>query len=200
MPPKAHAKLKTSVSIVPIGSQVAIISLIFVSAMCLCVTFFFIWHNKDFLIPLISASAIFLVAIVLWFRSHRDIDQGALPPTTIADSDGLHSTSISFHPRSMESDMDLDALGRVVSAMRLRSILPQPDGLVDDEGREIPNSQDEAQGRIDAINEETRAIHQFLSRSRSPDTADGVAQFPPQLSGLPHPNSLSDGTKPDDKS
>lgn len=62
--------------------------------------------------------------------------------------------------------------------MRNRSLLPDPDGLVDDKGQPIPNSQYKARDRIATTNDQIkRKFELVFGRFREPDAGNRFEQY-----------------------
>ena len=153
---KLMAKVKASISLVPTGSHVVILSLIGILALCLGCAFIFIWYSVDYWPPLISAGILFAAVVLFWLRSHRHVDDRFVPPVEMSMTDGTNSTTLSMHPRGLPAGQQLKLIERAMSAMQHRKPLPEPDGLVDEKGIPIPLSQEEARQRVEAANNEVR--------------------------------------------
>ena len=191
-------KINASVSLTPPGSHVVILSLIAILGISLVATFAFVFYDANYWIPLIVSTVILIVIVVFWLRSHRDIDHASITPTTLSTTDGNNSTAISLHPRAKSSAEELAALERILSTMRNRSLLPDPDGLVDDKGQPVPNSQHDARERIASTNDRTRKeFESGFGHFREPDAGNRFEQS--TLSDTPELGEIQEANFPNDR-
>lgn len=195
------ARLNAAIRIIPSGSQVTIVSLIGIFAVCLFIAFYFLWHGREFLVPLFSAAFILLVIVVFWLRSHRDVDQNVSPALEISSSTGSDQTMVSIPPRLIASNRDLDRIERVIAAMKYRHPLPPADGLVGEDGSVIAHSEQEARKRTDEINEAVRATFEnFFSNPDILDRNPSGTQSARRARGLPMADSARDANRGDSAS
>ena len=152
------SKIGAKISVNPKGSHAVILCLVGVLLFCLSATFFFIYDEKNYWPPLIFSLVLLAIIVLLWFLSHRDIDGGSIPPVNISTTDGTKSTTLSLHHRSIPEGGALAAFLQALSQVINRSPLPEPDGLVDHDGKPIPESVDEAKQRVDAANSQSEQI------------------------------------------
>lgn len=152
------SKIGTKVDINPKGSHVVILCLVGILLFCLASTFFFIYHEMNYWPPLIFSLVLLAIIVLLWFLSHRDIDGRSIPPVNISMTDGVRSTTLSLHHRSITEGDSRAALLQVLSQALYRSQLPEPDGLVDHEGQPNPEAVEEAKRRVDAANSQSDQI------------------------------------------
>ena len=191
-------KLKASVNLTPPGSHVVILSLISILGISLLAVFVFVLYDENYWIPLTVSAVLLIVVVVFWFRSHRDIDHVSISPTTLSTTDGNNSTTLSMHPRAKHSAEELAAMERIFSMMRNRSPLPDPDGLVDNKGEPIPNSQHDAQERIALTNDRIRMeFESVFGHTHEPKARDQVEQL--TLPDTPELGEIPDANLPDDK-
>ena len=167
---KLIPRVKASISIIPTGSHVVILALVGILALCLICSFLFIWHNVDYWPPLVF-SGILLVAIVfLWLHSHRHVDDRFLPPAEVTIKDGITETTISMHPRGLSSSEQLNNFEKILSVIQHQGLLPEPDGLVDENGIPVPRSEEEARQIVDAVNYEVK--QKFDAMNSHPNVFD----------------------------
>ena len=191
-------KLKASVSLTPPGSHIAILSLIVILGISLLVTFAFVFYGTNYWIPLTASAVLLIVIVVFWFHSHRDIDHASISPTTLSTTDGNNSTTFSVHPRAKHSVEEFAVMERILSTIRNRSPLPDPDGLVDKNGRPVPNSQHDARERVASTNSRTRKeFESIFGRPHEPNTVDQAEQL--TFSDTPELGDIQDVNLPDDK-
>ena len=191
-------KINASVSLTPPGSHVVISSLIAILGISLITTFAFVFYDENYWIPLIVSTVILIVIVVFWLRSHRDIDHASITPTTLSTTDGSNSTTISIHPRAKPPPEELAALERIISTVRNRSLLPDPDGLVDDKGQPVPNSQHDARERIASTNDRTRKeLESIFGHVREPVAGHRFEQL--TLSDTPELGEIRETNFPNDK-
>lgn len=152
--PGQISKIEALIKIVPKGSQVVLLALVFVLALCVNGLISLMLENLNFW-PLLGLVVMLLAAIVfLWLQSYRSVDDGTLPPVDISVSDGTKSAKLSIHPRASPFSDQLKLLERAFSAMHNRKPLPDPDGLVDENGVPVPSSEVDARQKVDLVNEE----------------------------------------------
>ena len=182
------SKIGAKIDISPRGSHVVILCLVVALLFCLAATFFFIHHEKNYWPSLIIALVILAVIVLLWFLSRRDIDGESIPPVNISMTNGAKSTTLSLHHRSITEEDSRAALLQILSQALNRSPLPEPDGLVDHDGKPLPESIDEARQRVDAANSQSEQIlNTVFSEPSSLQNQEAVQQ-----------DSLLQDSKPDD--
>ncbi len=155
---RLFSKFNTRISVSPKGSHAIILSLVGVLLFCLATTFFFIYHEKNYWPSLILSVAILIVIVLLWLSSRQDVDGSSIPSVNISTTDGTNSTTVSMHHRSIAEGDRLTAFLQVLSQVLNRSPLPEPDGLVDSDGKPVPQSIDEARQRIESANNQSEQI------------------------------------------
>ena len=188
------ARLRATVRLDPKGSQVVLLSLIVVMAVCFVSAFVFAWHEVNFWLPATIGLLLLVVVVWFWLRSQGDVDYATLPPVELLSRDGERSTLISFHPNSPPTGQMLEVLERVAS-LRHSKPLPKPDGLLDEAGHPVAGSQEEASRRVGVANEEVRravaTLEMWLGRQ-----GDMPAVEQPQLDVEPAREEL-EGNRPD---
>ena len=190
--PGLSSKIRTSVNLSPAGSHVVIVSLVGVDALCFLSAFIFIWHNKNYWPPFGVACALLLIIAFLWLRSHRHIDDGSSSPLVLSKKEGDTSTKISIPLRGMHQRQLAALYERMLSTFQNRKPLPEPDGLIDDEGQPVPDSVGEARQQVEAVNHEWERVVDTLENrpSFSPQFEEGaqpasiVAPEPSQLDSV----------------
>ena len=197
---KLLTKIKASVYLIPEGSHVVILALVALLGLSLICTFIFIFYNVSYWLP-ISVSAVLLGTIIFfWCGSHRDVDNKKLSPIKFSHSVGNSSTNITIPPGGLSSSEKLKFVEHVVSLLRYQKPLPASDGVVDDDGNPIPQSQEEARERVETINSEVRKSHETFgvmdSQSNSPDHHQFISQ--PNFKVIPEVEKTNEFNKSDD--
>ena len=166
---KLRMNVKALVNIVPKGSQVVPLSFVMVGALCLACTCFFVWKGVDYVIPLVAAVVLLVVAALMWIMSAQRVDDASIPPVNITSTDGVNSTAISLHHRALPALQNAHLLERLLLTVQHRKPLPEPDGLVDKDGIPVPHSQNAAQKKVEAANQQAqRGIDEILSLYQMP--------------------------------
>lgn len=186
---RLFSKFNTRIRVSPKGSHAIILSLVGVLLFCLATTFFFIYHEKNYWPSLILSVAILIVIVLLWLSSRQDVDGSSIPSVNISTTDGTNSTTVSMHHRSIAEGDRLTAFLQVLSQVLNRSPLPEPDGLVDSDGKPVPQSIDEARQRIESANNQSEQIlNTVFAEPASLDNQEAVQQD----SSLQDPTSSAD--------
>lgn len=167
---KLIPRVKASVSIIPTGSHVVILALVGIMALCLICSFLFVWLGLNYWPPLVFSGILLVVIVFLWFRSHRHVDDKSLPPTELTIKDEITETTISMHPRGLPFNEHLKMWERVISMIQHQRLLPEPDGLVDKNGKVIPQSEHRARQRINVVNREAK--QKFNATNTNPNDFD----------------------------
>ena len=172
---QAKADLSTKISLRPVGSQVLLVAIVIVSGMCFLTGFFFLWYDRSgWPIPVLTGAILALLALFAWFTSKRDVDFSHASPTQIITPTGLEVTA---DARSLASPDLLQGLTRVLQIVNHREPLPDPDGLVNNEGVPVEGSKADAVSRVCAINQLIRKqTGEFTTMFSSDDQADVVRQ------------------------
>ncbi|MCY4003048.1 MAG: hypothetical protein OXF33_05010 [Rhodospirillales bacterium] len=159
---KIKANVRASINVAPKGSQVVLISLVLVLFFCLACTIFSAPLGIERWVPSVAAAILLIVIVGMWFSSAQHIDDASIPPFNVVSSDGDTSTSISLNHKSLLALQDAQALEQLLSIVQHRKPLPEPDGLIDENGTLVPQSQSAAQERVEAINEQARQAKEEL--------------------------------------
>lgn len=150
------ANLNTDVNITPSRSQVVLVALIAVICICFLVGFFFLWEEKDYAwVPLSIGLIIVLMVLYAWFKAQKDTDLEHASPTTLTDAAG---NAISTDSRALMSPVGIQAVERIYNLISHRVPLPRADGVVDSSGKPVPNTEAEANTRVDKVNSEAQEI------------------------------------------
>nr|VFK59955.1 MAG: hypothetical protein BECKUNK1418G_GA0071005_100957 [Candidatus Kentron sp. UNK]VFK70179.1 MAG: hypothetical protein BECKUNK1418H_GA0071006_102457 [Candidatus Kentron sp. UNK] len=135
---------------------VVLVSLIFLAGVCFISGFAFLWESKDYAwVPLSIGAILCLFVIVAWFRAQKDTDLENATPTTVADSFG---NQITTDTRALTSLVAVKNIGELFTDLMHREPLPEPDGLIDDKGNPIPNTEREAKNKVDQANDKAKEI------------------------------------------
>ena len=153
---KLSPRIKASISLIPTGSQVVVLALVGIFALCLFCSFLFIWHNVNYWPPLIFSFMLFVAIVFLWLRSHRQVDDRTLPLAEVSIKDEIGERKISMHPRGLPSKELLKNFETILSITQNQKPLPDPDGLVDENGSPIPQSKKKARQNVDAVNNQVK--------------------------------------------
>lgn len=156
------AEVSANVQIKPRGSQVFLVSLSVLSAVCFGLGAWLLSDQNTSGYWFVAAGVLLpLSCFPFWWRSQSDIDQGAPHPTTIALSNG---NVITLDSRLLVSGTAIDGLGRLAEVFN-RQPLPAPDGLIDANKQVIPNSSAEAVAKVNALNQETHLRSQQIAEA-----------------------------------
>ena len=178
---KFGANLRASANIIPKGSHVVIVALIILLAICLLTGFLFLWFKPEhysYSIPPFVFSVVFIILIAwFWFVSYKNIDSHLSSPTSITLRDDDTYLALTTDASSIRTPEGIEALERCLSMARQRRPLPEPDGLVDEKGRPIPESNQEAIERIRALNNIVHEMSEMIFKHSEKTTKDeGVVQ------------------------
>lgn len=144
------ASFKAAVAVRPIKSQVFLVVLAIIGASCLAFGFFLLreYHSYAWL-PMAVGAVILLVSCLGWLIAQKDTDLEAGLPTTITDSKGF---SLSTDTRTLNSPNKVMQLASLLTIIAQRQTLPEPEGLVDENGKPISGSKEEAKCRVADVN------------------------------------------------
>lgn len=182
----ASASVDTKISIIPTFSHAFLGMLLLLGFLPLLASLIFLWFDKDtWWIPFCIFVAIFIVAVLGWLLSRKSIDMSTSSPTTISDSSG---NQIITDARSLESQNAIASIGYLFQSFGERKPLPEPEGLIDEEYKTIPDSKADAILRANQINEEirnqTQSFFDELSRNTQGVVQDRQALSNPSYQGL----------------
>ena len=194
---KLLSRMKALIRIAPTGSHVVLLSLVGVLALCLFSTFSFIRDGIDYCVPLAFAAVLFCAVVWLWLRSQRHLDDAPKPPITMSYRDGNTSTKVSIHLGGLRPNEQLAVLERGLSALQHRKPLPEPDGLVDEHGRPVPQSEEEARHRVEVANRVALAGTNTNADLSAVESSAERAQ--PALIVEPQPTQFDDTNRPSDE-
>ena len=155
-------KIKAKVKLVPKGSQVVILALVVILGISLIFTFYFFSINVSIFLPLSVSIVLLITIIVLWLLSHRHVDNKHQQSTEISILEENSSTRITIPQGELSSNDYLKIFEQAISSTIYRKPLPVPDGLVDQSGNPVPQSQDNAQRKVEVINSELRSLQDKL--------------------------------------
>lgn len=148
-----RAELRTGIDLKPERSQVFVVTLALISAICLSVGFLFLWFKPEYSwVPLTVGLCIVAGSIYTWQESHKDIDLANATPTSISDK--RSGVDITTDTRVLAAPEIVRHLERLFSSLSHRIPLPEPDGLVDNRGSPLPGKKQEAIERVQKVNEE----------------------------------------------
>lgn len=137
-------------------SQSVLVLLIVVGLICYVSGFAFMWYEKPgYWVPLILGSLIFTFVFHAWYKAQNDTDLENSLPTSINDCFG---NSVSTDMRALKSPEFVQVLHDLFSVGANREPLPEPDGLVNEQGKPIPNSRQEASKAVTKVNSEAEIL------------------------------------------
>ena len=161
--PNDFGKFSESLKIHPIGSQVVIVVLSLVLAMCLYYGFRFLeLKSEDIWVPFIAAAVLLISIIYLWLKSHKNVDAGPVTSSRFMAQIDDQIVLIETDPRTLESEDNISLFERILSTVRHRRSLPEPAGLVDDNGEPVPNSKGEAETIVKHSNERVDRMRRLV--------------------------------------
>lgn len=143
-------KLNANVSAKPIRSHALLLIMALAGLICLVIAFFFLWHQLSvFWIPLVLGIALLAFVGIAWFWSQRDVDWANATPLSVTSREGdVVTTDI----RALKVMGALEKIVTLCTSLANRTPLPPPDGLIDVNGRPIPESAKDAVSRINEVN------------------------------------------------
>jgi hypothetical protein len=187
------ASLKANISVTPKLSQSVIVTLILVSLVPLSVGFYFLWHEKSYVwVPFFIFLLLIGLAITCWWKSQKVIDMSNASPTTVLDKDG---NQIITDSRMLESANAVEQMGILFQSIGARQPLPEPDGLVNETGEIIENSQSNALQRANEINQNIKEDTDYFIQKAikgNVEATQGARQLIHE-----HYNNVLDHNKPD---
>ena len=154
----ASVSLGAKIFVSPVLSHSVLTIILFISILPLCAGILFLWYDKDhsWILFLISFLLIIIVCVG-WWRSQKFIDLGSSNPTIISDKHGNH---IVTDARTLESENSVAQLGFLLQSIGMRNPLPEPNGLVDNKGDTLPDTQHKAIELVNNINNNLREKNQ----------------------------------------
>lgn len=148
----SKASFIAKVGISPKLSHAFLSILLLLSLVPLLAGFVFLWFEKETAwIPFFIFILLLLLAVLGWLLTRKSIDMSNSIPTTLRDRNGNVVTTDS---RSLESSNAVTAIGSLLQTIGERKPLPEPDGLVDQTHKIIPDSKNEAVQKANMLNEE----------------------------------------------
>ena len=177
---KFGANLMATFNMSPKGSHAVILGLVCAFIIAMGSSFAFLWFKPErCLLPFSCSAVLLIVIIILWFKSHKDVDSQTPVPTSFLDSDGTNITKITTDIRSSEGMKLMECL---LSMAQYRRPLPDADGMVDNKGNPMPESESEARARIKFINSQVKEAADYVfSRLRTFENHQSLEQH-----RLPH--------------
>ena len=149
-------RINTDVALKPQGSQIVLVSSTILAGICLVISFYFLWMDKDHAwIPLLVGASIFTSVVISWFKSQKDTDLNHANPTTLQNNDG---SLVQIDTRALMTPEGIQLLEKIMSIFANREPLPEPDGMIDDKGNPVPDSQSRAKDIVDRANEEAKNL------------------------------------------
>ncbi|HKU18369.1 MAG TPA: hypothetical protein VJP80_03770 [Candidatus Saccharimonadales bacterium] len=144
-------KLSANVSAKPIRSHALLLVMALAGLICLVIAFFFLWHKlSNFWIPLVPGVALLAFVGIAWFWSQRDVDWANATPLSVTSRGGdVVTTDI----RALTVKGALEKIVTLCTSLANRTPLPPPDGLIDMNGRPIPESAKDAISRVNEVNQ-----------------------------------------------
>ena len=171
----AKADLTTKITLRPQGSQVILLAFVLLSCICILVGFYFLWSaNSAWPIPILIGATVALATLFAWFHSRRDIDLHGAASTEITTPEGLR---VSTDPRTLASPALLQGLTNALQILSHREQLPDPDGLVNEDGDPVQGSKAEAVSIVRAVNDDIREqTGEFANLFAPPVRAQAIRQ------------------------
>lgn len=169
---------KAKIAIRPRGSQAFLVTLAVVGGVSVVSGFGLLALGRPGGVAATTIGVSILVAACIgWLLSHREADLDGAHATTIVDQSS--GVSVSTDSRVIAAPASIRGLAQLFEALAHRKPLPEPDGLVDAEGRPIPDSKETAVAEVQKINEELQEQTMSTIRQLAGDDP-GVAQEQPQ--------------------
>lgn len=172
------ASFKAQVSVTPPLSHSVLVVLILASMVPLIAGLYFLWYEKiNTWVPF--SIFFFLIAVVAigWWKSQRLIDMGNVSQTTVSDQKG---NQIITDSRMLESTNAIEHLGLLLQSMGVREPLPEPDGIVNNNGKILENSKQEANKMAEKINRQIKSDTDAFMQKMVRGNLE-IAQNNPQL-------------------
>lgn len=155
--PKISAKLHTAINLKPERSQVVLVAFIILSTICFIAGFIFLWYKHPyFFVPIVLGLLFAFVSKEAWNISRHDVDMANATPTTIKD--GKSGAEVTTDTRVLSSVEMVQELGNLLTSLCNRTPLPEPSGLVNDDGSPNPDKKAEAQEHVRKVNETTAEL------------------------------------------
>ncbi|MDD4912880.1 MAG: hypothetical protein PHP57_11345 [Sideroxydans sp.] len=150
----AAAELKANIEMHPMHSQVLLVALSVIAAICIiCSAILIATGLASGWIFLLFAALTLVGVYLLWVKSQSDIDLQGAHPTQIALANG---TTFSTDSRILRSPEGVRGVAKLCDEILSRHPLPNPDGLVDTYAQPIPDSKNEAIAYANNINRTTQ--------------------------------------------
>lgn len=136
------------------------------------------------LVPIVFGTAFEGVALWAWDKSRRDVDLVGARATKISDrSTGIEFTTDSRVIAAGGLDL-LREISVMFQVMASRKPLPDPDGLVGDDGQPIPGTKDAAVLRANKVNRQALEATVKCVSALSPESSKFIEQ-PEVVNRLP---------------
>lgn len=173
--PESSMELKTAVEVRPTQSQVFLVGCLVLAGISLFAGAGLLSIEKSSGWVLIGFAVFsFVGTLFLWKSAQPDVDLQDNHPTHIALPNG---TQVSTDSRTLRSPEALRGLTHVVTEVLHRRPLPEPAGLVDESGKIVPDSKEEAVSQVAQINSDVqRETNQLLDALGISDVEPTVTQ------------------------
>ena len=156
----ASAEVKANVQVLPTHSQVYLVAVAVVAAIIvICGTILLMANHQSGWGFLFLAAAVLAAAFWAWQKSQPDTDMHQAHATQITLPNG---TSVTTDGRMLKSAEGLQGLTGIIQEMLTRLPLPEPNGLVDGNGKVILDSAADAINLTSKINSETQSATNSL--------------------------------------
>jgi hypothetical protein len=147
---KAKASIDANVRIRPRGGQVVLVALLVLSGASFLGSFALLWAARTQWWLFFTLGAAFAAAAYVgWLLSRRDQDWAGGTPLVFEHPDG---GMVKADPRTLTHPSGISLLRKALDLLETRRPLPKPDGLVGPDNQPLPNTQDAAAKRVDAVN------------------------------------------------
>lgn len=191
--PSSNLKASASFDVRPARSQVVLVGLTVAAIIALLVGGTLLGLDKTSGWPfVIISAAIFASVIWCWRQSQRDTDLAQSHPTKVILADGAN---LSTDSRLLSSPEGLHNLSQVLNSLALRQPLPEPNGLIDPDGAQIPNSKQDAVHIVTRINAEIQKLHDQTISQLQQRTGSSVSQTPDQAKEVPQDATVETETR-----
>jgi hypothetical protein len=145
-------KADAAVKLIPKGSQIAIFALLVFSVVFFGYTCWLYSQAKPFLLPLCGSAVLLVIGCVFWLIAHKNESLSQSHPTVLGFGDGENKVVVSSDGRSVPALNYLRDLLSHYQATFHRQPLPPASGVIDNQGRPVSGSVDQAREINDAAN------------------------------------------------
>lgn len=146
-----EGKFETTVSLAPQKSQIFTVGCLALSGASLLASCAFLWAAKaGWEVPLAGSFLFGVAGFSCWLLSHRNSELSGGKVTQLTADD--KSMTLTFDPRNQPTKQMLLMFSAHAESMAFRERLPRSQGLLDDSGNIIKDSEGEANLQIEQLN------------------------------------------------